>query len=131
MEFKFCPECGKPVQPALLSTKRQACASCGWTGEVIKQEPVILKKQELKPRVTVPKKKLIYSSTKEIFVVLLGMPMVGFWIGVVLLIIPIIGWILGPIVIFASCTGGPIIALRALGIKWGWIKPKDDDFKLE
>jgi ribosomal protein S27AE len=60
MEFKFCPECGKPVQPALLSTKRQACASCGWTGEVIEQESVILKKQELKPRITLPKKKLIY-----------------------------------------------------------------------
>lgn len=125
MEFKFCPECGKAVQPALLSTKRQACASCGWTGDVLE------KVQKLKPRITIPKKKLIFSSTDEILGALIGMPALGLIIGIVLLMIPIIGWILGPMVIFGCCTGGPVIALRALGIKWGWVKPKDDDFKLE
>ena len=53
MEVKFCPECGKPVQPALLSTKRQACASCGWTGNVI-DEYSSRTSQTLKPRTTVP-----------------------------------------------------------------------------
>jgi ribosomal protein S27AE len=131
MEFKFCPECGKPVQPALLSTKRQACASCGWTGEVIEQESVILKKQELKPRITLPKKKLIYSSYGEIFTMLIGFPLVGLLIGGILLLIPIIGWIASPIVIFTGFTGAPYFALRSLFIKWGWMKPKINDYKLE
>jgi hypothetical protein len=79
----------------------------------------------LKPRVTVPKKKLQISSAEEIFAVLLGPPLLG----LMLLLIPIIGWIAGSVILFGS-FGGLILALRALGIKWGLIKPKINDYKL-
>ena len=108
MEVKFCPECGKPVQPALLSTKRQA----------------------LKPRTTVPRKELMYSGYDEIMGILIGLPMLGIMIGLVVLIIPIIGWIASPFIIIGSCTGAPVFAFRALFIKWGFMKPKIDDYQL-
>lgn len=131
MEVKFCPECGEKVQPALLSTRRQACASCGWTGNIIEKDYPHQTQQTLKPRITIPEKKLIFSSNDEIIGMLIGAPILGIGIGILLLFIPIVGWIASPVIIFASCAGAPLVALRMLAIKLGLIKPKIDDYKLE
>ena len=93
MEVKFCLECGKPVQPALLSTRRQAYASCGWTENIIEQ-PILQKEQELKPIITVPQKKLIISSYEEILAIAFSgliIGLLGLTLSIILLIIPIIG----------------------------------------
>ncbi|MEO0014506.1 MAG: hypothetical protein RLZZ535_2895 [Cyanobacteriota bacterium] len=129
MEVKFCPECGKPVQPALLSTKRQACASCGWTGNIIEKNPFLQKEQVLKPRTTVPKKKLQIDGLGEALTLGFG-SLVTPLLGLALLIIPVIGWILGLGLIFAS-IGGFLVSLRAVGIAIGLIKPAINDYKLE
>ena len=133
MEVKFCLECGKPVQPALLSTRRQAYASCGWTENIIEQ-PILQKEQELKPIITVPQKKLIISSYEEILAIAFSgliIGLLGLTLSIILLIIPIIGWILAFAIFWASFIRPPYLALRALCIKWGLIEPKDRDFKLE
>ena len=128
MEVKFCPECGKPVQPALLSTKRQACASCGWTGDIIQENHISIEKQQ-KARMTIPKKRLQMDSIGDIVATGTILPIFGVFIGIFLLIIPIIGWILGIGVILMS-GGAALVALRALGIKFGLVEPERSDYIL-
>ncbi|ELS01161.1 hypothetical protein Xen7305DRAFT_00008630 [Xenococcus sp. PCC 7305] len=131
MNIRFCPSCGKKIAPAVNSTQRQACASCGWTGEILYEKAIPAQQKQLKPRITAPKKELTTGSIEGAILGLVILPVAGVILGLFILIIPIIGWILSPLILLVSVLGFPMMGLRELSIASGVSKPEPSDYTLK